>query len=130
MLLSKLTQRSYFRPHIGGEKNLNNFCKIWSSHSAVAENPSFIKRYSLSLGKYGLRVEESFYLHLQGQAVQEIIFVSQQYHFSVPASAQPWPKNSTEHKYTALICSKYSARKGIGRLLFRYQLVSLDFSMS
>ena len=57
-------QISYFRRHIGREmnlkkkKNLKKFCKIWDSHNAVAENPSFIKRYALSLGKYGLKIEE------------------------------------------------------------------------
>jgi hypothetical protein len=82
-------QISYFRPHIGREINLKKFCKIWGSHKAVAENPSFIKRYALSLGKYGLRIEESLYLHFQGHAVQEVIFVSQQYHCPVTTSAQP-----------------------------------------
>lgn len=45
MLLSKLIQISYFRPHIGKEMNLKKFCKIWGSQKAVAENPSFIKPY-------------------------------------------------------------------------------------
>jgi len=40
------------------KKNLKKFCKIWDSHNAVAENPSFIKPYALSLGKYGLKIEE------------------------------------------------------------------------